>query len=118
MAQCHLQSRRHYDQVLEALQSRRDFELSIVGNESLSTQSSSLWLYSPFIRSIVDSLKNVQENVVLLPDFSCQEVKAGLEVIESSYKEIITFNSTTRNLLETLGIHWMRDEDVNEGTVN
>ena len=111
MAQCHLQSRRHYDQVLEALQSRRDFELSIVGNESLSTQSSSLWLYSPFIRSIVDSLKNVQENVVLLPDFSCQEVKAGLEVIESSYKEIITFNSTTRNLLETLGIHWMRDED-------
>ena len=48
----------------------------------------------------------------MVPDFSCQEIKTGLDIIESEYKEVVTFNSRTEDLLHTLGIHLKTTEDV------
>ena len=84
----------------------------MVGNDGLRTQSSNLWVFSPFIRSIVGSMRTVEENVVIVPDFSCQEIKTGLDIIESEFKEVVTFNSRTEDLLHTLGIHLKTTEDV------
>ena len=112
MSSCHLQSRGHSEQVCQALKSRRYCDLLMVGNDGLRTQSSNLWVFSPFIRSIVGSMRTVEENVVMVPDFSCQEIKTGLDIIESEYKEVVTFNSRTEDLLQTLGIHLKTTEDV------
>ena len=64
------------------------------------------------MRSILGSMRTVEENVVMVPDFSCQEIKTGLDIIESEYKEVVTFNSRTEDLLHTLGIHLKTTDDV------
>ena len=102
----HLQSVNHSVQLLAALQknNRNGYEIFISGNDNSRSQSDSLWILSPFIRSIIDSLGNIRDNLIILSDFSYQEIKTGMEITEGIKEEVLMFNSSTKHLLETLGM--------------
>ena len=99
-----LQSENHSVQVLDALQkkNRNGCEIFLSGNDHSRSQSDSLWILSPLVRSIIDSLANIRDNhLIVLPDFSYEEIKAGLEITEGDKGEVLMFNSSTKHLLET-----------------
>ena len=43
--------------------------------------------------------------VVILPDFSYEDIKTSLEMIEGNRRKVSLFNSTNKHLLEVLGIY-------------
>ena len=114
MSNIHLQSLRHSQLVLEALKSRKKIEILIEGNDKLRSTSSGLWIWSPLIRSIFGSLGNVEETVVIVPDFSSKDIKTGLDVIDTEYQELLRFSPKTKSFLETLGVHFEAREDDND----
>ena len=120
----HLQSENHSDQVLAALQNVNDdgCEILLVGKDNVSSSSDSLWILSPLVRSIIDSLGNIRDNLIILPDFSYEEIKTGLGVTEGNRGEILIFNSSTKHLLETLGMDlrncWTGNHDLEIRTEN
>ena len=102
----HLQSANHSVQVLEALQkkTRNGCEIYLSGNDNSRSQSDSLWILSPLIRSIIDSLGDIRDNLIILPDFSYEDIRTGLEVTEGNKGDVLRFSSSTKHLLETLGM--------------
>ena len=100
----HLQSENHSDQVLAAVQSENGCDILLIGNDNVSSHSDNLWILSPLVRSIIDSLGNIRDNLIILPDFSYEDIKTGLEITEGNKGEVLRFNSSTKQLLETLGI--------------
>ena len=50
--------------------------------------------------------------MLIVPDFSAEDIKTGLDIIDSEYKDLLRFSSRTRNLLETLGVNFELREDV------
>ena len=99
-----LQCRSHFEQVLAALENKTEWEILIVGDDKVTKHSDSLWIFSPFIRSILGSLRNITENLIILPDFSYHDIQRALNIIEGKEGKSLLFNSSTRKLLETLGI--------------
>ena len=100
----HFQSDNHSDQVLAAVQSENGCDILLIGNDNVSSHSDSLWILSPLVRSIIDSLGNIRDNLIILPDFSSEDIKTGLEITEGNKGEVLRFNSTTKHLLDTLGL--------------
>ena len=100
----HFASKDHVGQVREALQNNLDGEVMLIGNDSVSTNSDTLWVFSPFIRSILGSLRSIEDNLLILPDFSHEDIKAALGILEENNADTFIFSSTTKVLLETLGI--------------
>ena len=102
----HLQSEKHSDQVLSALQNKNGdgCDILLIGKDNVSSKCDSLWLLSPLVRSIIDSLGNIRDNTIILPDFSYDDIKIGLEITEGNRGEVLMFNSSTKHLLETLGM--------------
>ena len=113
-----LQSENHSDQVLTALQDKNDIDILIIGNDGVTTHTSMLWVFSSLIRSLIDSLGNISETAVILPDFSYDDINTCLEMIEGNRRKVLLFNSTTKHLLEVLGIDlrnaWIVGEDDND----
>ena len=101
----HLESHHHTDNILRALEIRTELEIEIFGSDNVRTDSSSLWLLSPLVRSVLASLRNVQGNTLILPDFSSEDLRTALDIIGGEQRELIVFNSTTKPLLETLGVN-------------
>ena len=99
-------SRHHSEQVVSAVESRGEHDLLILGQHynSRRTHTDSLWIFSPLVRSILGSLPSLQNNILILPDFSSEEIKTALTVLEGRKGEDLKFNSKTRDLLETLGV--------------
>ena len=102
----HFQSENHSVQVLAALQkkNRNGCEVLIIGNDNVISHSDNLWILSPLVRSIIDSLGNIRDNQIILPDFSYEDIKTGLEITEGKEGDVLKFNSSTKDLLETLGM--------------
>ena len=101
-----LQSEDHYVRVLEAVQkkTKNGCEIVLCGVGNSRYQSNSLWILSPLVRSIIDSLRDIRDNLIVLPDFSSEDIKTGLEITEGNKGDVLRFNSSTKHLLETLGI--------------
>ena len=61
---------RHPHQVLEAVQSRGEqHDLVILGADTTRiSHTDTLWIFSPLLRSILGSLQNLQNNLVILLD--------------------------------------------------
>ena len=97
-------SKDHCDQILDSLQNRSCYKVSLVGDEGVGSLSDSLWLFSPLVRSIIDSLNSINDNIIILPDFSHDHIKTGLDIIEGNDSEVLLFNSTVKEFLELLGI--------------
>ena len=94
----HLESQHHTDNILQALEIRTELEIEIFGYDNVRTDSSSLWLLSPLVRSVLASLRNVQGNTLILPDFSSEDVRTALEIIGGGQRGLLVFNSTTKSL--------------------
>ena len=114
----HLESDHHSDQVLAALQNKNGCDILLIGNDNVSSHSDSLWILSPLVRSIIDSLGNIRDNLIILPDFSYEEIKTGLEITEGNRGEVLTFNSSTKHLLETLGMDLRNSWTGDDGSDN
>ena len=97
----HLESQLHTDIILQALESRTEVKIEILGSDNVRTDSSSLWLFSPLVRSVLASLREVQGNTLILPDFSSEDVRTALDTIRGGQRGMLVFNSTTKSLLET-----------------
>ena len=112
-----VQSDHHSDHVLAALQNKKGCDILLIGNDNVSSHSDSLWILSPLVRSIIDSLGNIRDNLIILPDFSYEDIKTGLEITEGNKGQVLVFNSSTKHLLETLGVDlsdsWAGGEDSN-----
>ena len=106
----HFESQHHTDNILQALQSRTELEIEISGSDNVRTDSSSLWLFSPLVRSVLASLREVQGNTLILPDFSSEDVRTALDTIGGGQKGLLVFNCTTKSLLETLGVNLNKTE--------
>ena len=102
-----LQSDHHSDQVLAVLQNQNGCDILLIGNDNVSSHSDSLWILSPLVRSIIGSLGNIRDNLIILPDFSYEDIKRSLEIIEGNKREDFMFNCSTKHLLETLGVGLM-----------
>ena len=101
-----LQSENHSVQVLAALQkkTRNGCDIFLSGNDNSRYQSDSLWILSPLVRSTIDSVGNIRDNLIILPDFSYDDIKTGLEITEGNRREVLRFNSSTKHLMEILGV--------------
>ena len=106
----HLEFHHHTDNVLQALEIRTELEIEIFGSDNVRTDSSSLWLLSPLVRSVLASLRNVQGNTLILPDFSSEDVRTALDIIGGEQRELLVFNFATKSLLETLGVNLNKTE--------
>ena len=100
----------HSENILRALEIRTELEIEIFGSDNVRTDSSSLWLLSPLVRSVLASLRNVQGNTLILPDFSSEDVRTALDIIGGEQRGLLVFNSTTKSLLETLGVNLNKTE--------
>ena len=95
----------HSDLVLAAWENKNGCDVFLIGKDNVRSHSDSLWILSPFVRSIIDSLGNIRDNTILLPDFSYEEIKTSLDIIDGARDgEFFFFNSTIKHLLESLGI--------------
>ena len=111
-----LKSRDHTDQVLQDLQNINGCEILMVGNDNVSPHNDSLWLFSPLVRSIIGSLRSVEGHQMIFPDFSSQDIETALNAILKNNRDLLVFSSTTRTLLETLGID-LKNIFLSEGVV-
>ena len=115
----HLQSDHHSDQVLAALQNKTGCDILLIGNDNVNSHSDSLWILSPLVRSIIDSLGNIRDNQIILPDFRHEEIEAALDIIDGardSESSLVFFSSTTKRLLESLGIDLKKTKTFNIST--
>ena len=80
----HLQAENHSDQVLAALQNKNGCDILLIGKDNFGSHSDSLWILSPLVRSIIDSLGDIRDNLIILPDFSYEEIKTFLEIIDGA----------------------------------
>ena len=111
-----LQSDHHSDQVLAALQNQNGRDILLTGNDNRSSQSDSLWILSPLVRSIIGSLGAIRDNLIILPDFCHEDIKTALDIIDGvneSESSLFFFNSTTNDLLQSLGIHLKKTKTFN-----
>ena len=99
-----LESQHHRDNIAAAVQARPDLHVLLVGSDRVSATSDTIWILSPLLRSVLSDLRHVQDSLVILPDFSHKHIKAALDIIEGNKEEDLVFSSTTRSLLETLGV--------------
>ena len=100
----HLESQLHIENILQALDTGTEVKIEISGSDNVRTDSSSLWLFSPLVRSVLASLREVHGNTLILPDFSSEDVRTALDIIGGGQRGLLVFNPTTKSLLETLGV--------------
>ena len=113
-----IQSRHHKAHVLEALQNIPEVDIRIAGHSQERTSSDSLWMFSPLVRSIMDSVNNTEDLLMILPDFSCRDIKTALDLMTGNKREdLLVFNSTTRIILETLGVDLNNISDNTDNVV-
>ena len=91
----------------------QDDPLAIVGSEGMSSEVSNLWMYSPLVRSILNTLSKVEQHLIILPGFSSEDIRSGLDMLHKSDNEPLYFNERTKCFLETLGVD-MRNSEVVE----
>ena len=106
----HLKYHHHSENILQALEIRTELNIEISGSDNVRTDSSSLWLFSPLVRSVLASLREVQGNTLILPDFSSEDVRTALDMLGGGQRGLLVFNSTTKSLLETLGVNLNKTE--------
>ena len=104
----------HETEVIRILQNKQNLELSVRGGDGDLLQSEKLLVVSPFIRSVLDHQKSLTDNLLILPDFSSEELERGLALLEFRTGEDLVFSNTTKSLLQTLGVDLNNTELLEE----
>ena len=97
-----------------ALASEEDDNLVISGSDGVLVKISHLWLFSPLVRSILESLSKVEQHLIILPGLSSQDITKALGILQGPDPdhELIYFNKNAKVVLETLGIDLTSSELV------
>jgi len=90
-----LQSENHSVQVLDVLQkkNRNGCDILLIGNDNVISHSDNLWILSPLVRSIIDSLGNIRDNQIILPDFSYEDLSINLQYCSSEIRSEIRIST-------------------------
>ena len=102
-----LKSQTHPEHLVESLQSKSSLDILVAGCDSVSSPSERLWILSPLVRETIGSLAGLvraQEPLIILPDFTQEDIERALEIVRGDVRDNIILNSATKDILETLGI--------------
>ena len=109
-----MEAQYHSEQMIEAKEGLQNkCQVLLLGKDGLRAQTETLWLLSPFVRSIIGSLSNIENNMILLPDYSSQDITAALDIIEGKQKAVLVFSRATKELLEILGLNLSQSQTNN-----
>ena len=93
----------HCDLLPEVRDEAPSYQLLIRGSNPGTVTANCLWLYSRLVRSLLDG--QVEERVIVMPDFRTEDIQASVRMIQALEKEtIMVFNGTDKLVMETLGI--------------
>ena len=89
-----------------ALASEENDNLVISGSDGVLVKISHLWLFSPLVRSILDSLTKVEQHLIILPGLASEDIRNGLGILNGPApdNELVFFNKNSKEALETLGV--------------
>ena len=80
-------------------------EVTITTSDGAEVNANKLWLFSPLVRSVLDSFDSLGGNVLILPDFTKEDVVNGLNfLLASGESDVIFVNAKEKALFEVLGI--------------
>ena len=103
----------HSSRIAKAVEeTENDENLVISGSDGVPININNLWLFSPLVRSILDSLTKVDHHLILLPGLSSQDIRDGLGILNGPDpdNELVFFNHKAKDVLETLGINLTNSE--------
>ena len=102
-----MRSRSHHHQILRTVKDCLTSDLSprlmMVTSDNAGTNAGHLWLFSDWIRSLLGSVRS-EEHLVILPDFTSEELGKALQVLQFSQQDTRLFNGVTKDILEILGL--------------
>ena len=81
-----------------------DHNVTIMDSAGVATKATNLWVYSPLVRSVLDTLTRDHQHLLILPDFSAGDISKGLGLLRGSECEELYFNRGTKCFLETIGV--------------
>ena len=110
-----LRSRTHDQQILRLVSNLLESDLShkllMVTSDNVGTNADHLWLFSPWLRSLLASVRR-EENLIILPDFTSEELEQAMQVLQFSQQGRRVFNGVTKDILEILGVGIDKYESV------
>ena len=107
----------HNHQVINLLQSQSSAEgrkFQIVSGDKECVYSNKLWMFSSFIRSIVESLVIAEDITIMLPDYSAVDVTNATNILLNNKNDELVFSRKVKEILEALGIDITNTKIVNE----
>ena len=114
----------HHKRVLEAVGRQNVCEIFVAGNDKIPLRSKRLWILSPFVRNIIDSLGNITNNYIILPDFSQNEIENFFHMTDGDYDKqrlratddrcSVHLNRSFKHLMDTLCINVVKEEKEEE----
>ena len=107
-----LQQRSHCDLVSGVRELTPSYQLLIRGPDPGMVSGNTLWHHSRLVRSVLDSQGNRKERVIVMPDFTTEDILASvrmIEAVEIETETVLVFNWTGKQVLETLAMNmgWM-----------
>ena len=114
----------HSDLLLAALKIENREKLTVYGNDGREVlETGSLWKYSALVRSVLEeSQRPLTEVALILADFSSDDIKEALEILEFTKTEDILISNRTKNVLNILGLKFENCidpvKDVTENVVD
>ena len=80
--------------------------LVISGSDGVPIKINNLWLFSPLVRSILESLTRLEQHLIILPGLSSEDITNGLRILNGPEpdNELIFFDKRAKVVLETLGV--------------
>jgi len=95
-----------------ALETENGDNLVISGSDGVPISINNLWLFSPLVRSILDSLTKVEDHLIILPGHSSEDITNGLRILTGPGPDdkLVFFNQKAKVVLETLGVDLTNSE--------
>ena len=126
----HLRYHHYSENILQALEIRTELEIEIFGSDNVRTDSSSLWLLSPLVRSVLASLRNIQENtekqgnyrvyrvwlynLLSLPALLIRNHKVGRSIFKFLYLNTVINRTSLLSILENIEfLQWSTNSKEN-----
>ena len=107
----------HNHQVTKILQSQISEEgrkFKIVSGDNECVFSNKLWMFSSFIRSIVETLVIADDINIILPDYSGVDVTNAINILFNNKKDELVFSTKVKEIFEALGVDVTNAKVIND----
>ena len=95
----------HKELLLSVLRDENQHELALVGGDGVPIKSRHLWIISSMVRSILQSLDNLEDVKLILPEFSRDEISKLVKIFEMKTGDTLDVDRGTMELIEMLGVY-------------